>query len=86
MKIRRLQVTNFLSFDDLDLLVDPGQTVLVGPNGGGKSNVIRTIDAVATDFDALIAGKRASCWCAGASASAAITRAGQGSAASSRPV
>ncbi len=44
MRITRLRAANLLSFDQLDLdLTDSPFTVLVGPNGSGKTNVFRLI-------------------------------------------
>ncbi len=40
MKLRRLELSGFKSFADaVELLVDPGVTAVIGPNGCGKSNV-----------------------------------------------
>ena len=40
MKLRRLELAGFKSFaDTVELLVDPGVTAVIGPNGCGKSNV-----------------------------------------------
>src|SRR4051794_1798880 len=41
MRITASRAENFLSFDRFDLELGDGLTVLVGPNGGGKSNVVR---------------------------------------------
>ena len=40
MKLRRLELAGFKSFaDTVEVLVDPGVTAVIGPNGCGKSNV-----------------------------------------------
>lgn len=45
MKLNRLVLTNYRSFEQLELHLDEQMTVLVGSNGAGKSSVL---DAVAT--------------------------------------
>ncbi len=50
MKLRRLQVSNLLSFDEFELGFDDHLTLLVGPNGAGKTNVIRAIDLASTSL------------------------------------
>lgn len=44
MKIKNLRLTNFRCFSSLDIQFEPQLTVLVAPNGGGKSTLL---DAVA---------------------------------------
>ncbi len=40
MKLRRLELAGFKSFaDTVEVLVDPGVTAVIGPNGCGKSNI-----------------------------------------------
>ena len=40
MKLRRLELAGFKSFaDSVEVLVDPGVTAVIGPNGCGKSNI-----------------------------------------------
>ncbi len=46
MKVTSLYVSNLLSFDTLDLSLGDGLTVVVGPNGSGKTNVVRVLDLV----------------------------------------
>lgn len=41
-----LHVSNLLSFDQFDLQLDDGLTVLVGSNGAGKTNIVRVLDLV----------------------------------------
>ncbi|TKG73334.1 DNA replication/repair protein RecF [Prauserella endophytica] len=48
MYLRHLQVTDFRSWEHVDLPLEPGPTVLVGPNGRGKTNLIEAIGYVAT--------------------------------------
>ena len=44
MRIRRLRLTGFKSFvDPAELLIEPGLTGIVGPNGCGKSNLLEAI-------------------------------------------
>ena len=48
MRLTRLLVENFLSFDHFDLEpIAPGLTTIVGPNGSGKTNLVRVFDLVA---------------------------------------
>jgi len=48
MRITSIEVKNLLSFDSdgVDLKLDPHLTVLVGPNGSGKTNVVRALNLV----------------------------------------
>ncbi|PRX47726.1 DNA replication and repair protein RecF [Prauserella shujinwangii] len=46
--MRHLQVTDFRSWEHVDLPLEPGPTVLVGPNGRGKTNLLEAIGYVAT--------------------------------------
>lgn len=48
MYVRHLQVTDFRSWSHADLVLEPGVTVLVGPNGQGKTNLIEALGYVAT--------------------------------------
>ncbi|MFF5985859.1 DNA replication/repair protein RecF [Prauserella flavalba] len=48
MYLRHLQVTDFRSWEHVDLPLEPGPTVLVGQNGRGKTNLIEAIGYVAT--------------------------------------
>lgn len=43
MKLTRLSAQNLLSFDTFELELDPQRTVIVGPNGSGKTNVTRLL-------------------------------------------
>lgn len=51
MKVTSLQVSNLLSFDDFCLDFDDGLTILVGPNGVGKTNIVRILDLVTKLID-----------------------------------
>jgi DNA replication and repair protein RecF len=46
--LRHLQVTDFRSWPQADLALEPGPTVLVGQNGRGKTNLLEAIGYVAT--------------------------------------
>ncbi|KEI44665.1 DNA replication/repair protein RecF [Saccharopolyspora rectivirgula] len=48
MYVRHLQVTDFRSWQHVDLALEPGTTVLVGANGQGKTNLVEAIGYVAT--------------------------------------
>ena len=44
MKFTRLRLTGFKSFvESTDLLIEPGLTGVVGPNGCGKSNLLEAL-------------------------------------------
>ena len=44
MKITRLRLLGFKSFvEPIELLVEPGLTGVVGPNGCGKSNLLEAL-------------------------------------------
>jgi DNA replication and repair protein RecF len=46
--LRHLQVTDFRSWEHADLPLTPGPTVLVGPNGRGKTNLLEAVGYLAT--------------------------------------
>jgi DNA replication and repair protein RecF len=46
--LRHLQVTDFRSWEQVDLPLTPGPTVLVGPNGRGKTNLLEAVGYLAT--------------------------------------
>ncbi|HVT21394.1 MAG TPA: DNA replication/repair protein RecF [Mycobacteriales bacterium] len=48
MYLAALSVTDFRSYADLDLDLDPGTTALVGPNGQGKTNLAEAVGYLAT--------------------------------------
>ena len=44
MRIRKLRLAGFKSFvEPAELLIEPGLTGVVGPNGCGKSNLLEAI-------------------------------------------
>ncbi len=48
MHLRRLAVADFRSWTEAELELDPGVTVLVGPNGVGKTNLVEAAGYLAT--------------------------------------
>ncbi|OLR95526.1 DNA replication/repair protein RecF [Actinokineospora bangkokensis] len=48
MRVRHLQVVDFRSWEQADLELEPGPSVLVGRNGQGKTNLVEAIGYVAT--------------------------------------
>ncbi|WP_298179645.1 DNA replication/repair protein RecF [Saccharomonospora sp.] len=48
MYLRHLQVTDFRSWEHVDLPLAQGPTVLVGPNGRGKTNLLEAIGYIST--------------------------------------
>lgn len=48
MHLRRLAVTDFRSWATAELDLEPGVTVLVGPNGVGKTNLVEAVGYLAT--------------------------------------
>jgi len=46
--VRRLALVDYRSYPSLDLVLDPGPTLLVGPNGQGKTNIVEAVGYVAT--------------------------------------
>ncbi|WP_182112556.1 MULTISPECIES: DNA replication/repair protein RecF [unclassified Actinotalea] len=48
MHVSRLSLTDFRSYEQVDLDLEPGVTALVGPNGQGKTNLVEAIGYVAT--------------------------------------
>lgn len=48
MYLRRLAVTDFRSWSSAELALEPGVTVLVGPNGVGKTNLVEAAGYLAT--------------------------------------
>jgi DNA replication and repair protein RecF len=46
--VERLSLTDFRSYAQLDLTFEPGPTVLVGPNGVGKTNVVEALGLLST--------------------------------------
>lgn len=48
MYVRHLSVADFRSWPAADLALEPGSTVLVGPNGQGKTNLVEALGYLAT--------------------------------------
>ena len=48
MYVDRLSLTDFRSYEQLDLELSPGTTVLVGPNGVGKTNLVEALGLLST--------------------------------------
>ena len=48
MHLRRLAVNDFRSWESAELDLEPGVTVLVGPNGVGKTNLVEAAGYLAT--------------------------------------
>ena len=48
MHVTHLSLTDFRSYEVVDLTFDPGVTALVGPNGQGKTNLVEAVGYVAT--------------------------------------
>jgi DNA replication and repair protein RecF len=46
--VRRLQVSDFRSWEHADLELQPGPSVLIGQNGQGKTNLVEAVGYVAT--------------------------------------
>lgn len=44
MRIRRIQITHFLCFRNLDLEIDQALQVIAGPNNAGKSSIARLLE------------------------------------------
>ena len=48
MHVRRLELVDFRSYERVELDLSPGVSVLVGPNGVGKTNLIEALGYIAT--------------------------------------
>lgn len=48
MHLRRLWLTDFRSYHEVDVSFDPGLTAVVGPNGQGKTNLLEAVGYLAT--------------------------------------
>lgn len=48
MHVSRLSLTDFRSYEQVDLSLDPGVSAFVGPNGQGKTNLVEAVGYVAT--------------------------------------
>jgi DNA replication and repair protein RecF len=64
LHVAHLTLHNFRSYADLDIALEPGVSVFIGPNGQGKTNLVEAIDylsrlqshRVATDAPLVLAG------------------------------
>ncbi len=56
MKITSIKATNVFSFREIEVTLDNTLTVVVGPNGGGKTNLVRSLDIVRSAVRATVAG------------------------------
>ena len=43
MYVRHVSLTDFRSWPRLELELEPGRTVFVGPNGFGKTNIVEAL-------------------------------------------
>src|SRR3954454_20609073 len=48
MHVRHLSVTDFRSYPQAELALEPGVTALEGPNGQGKTNLVEALGYLAT--------------------------------------
>ena len=48
MHVAKLSLTDFRSWEQVHLDLEPGVTALVGPNGQGKTNLVEAVGYVAT--------------------------------------
>ena len=48
MYVARLSLHDFRSYERIDLALEPGGNVLVGPNGQGKTNLVEAVDYLST--------------------------------------
>ncbi|MDT0165190.1 DNA replication/repair protein RecF [Actinotalea sp. AC32] len=48
MHVSHLSLTDFRSYEQVDLALEPGVSALVGPNGQGKTNLVEAVGYVAT--------------------------------------
>lgn len=49
MKLLKAKISSFRSVAEATLHVDPRVTILVGPNEGGKTNILRALESFAPD-------------------------------------
>ena len=47
MRLNHLSLTDFRSYAGLELDLEPGVSVLIGPNGQGKTNIVEAIGYLA---------------------------------------
>ena len=58
IRVRRLRLTNFRNYARLDLRIDQGITLVDGPNGHGKTNLLEAIYLMAIGRSARSAADR----------------------------
>jgi DNA replication and repair protein RecF len=56
LHVRQLSVTDFRSWEQADLTLEPGVSVLVGANGQGKTNLVEAVGYLATLSSHRVAG------------------------------
>lgn len=56
MYVSRLSLTDFRSYESVDVELAPGVSAFVGPNGQGKTNLVEAVDYVATQSSHRVAG------------------------------
>lgn len=49
MRLLKAKISSFRSIADTTLVVDPKVTILVGPNEGGKTNILRALESLGPD-------------------------------------
>ncbi|WP_026551030.1 DNA replication/repair protein RecF [Arthrobacter sp. Br18] len=58
MYVEHLSLTGYRSYQQLDIGIDPGTTVFVGPNGIGKTNIVEAIGYLASMSSHRVASDR----------------------------
>jgi DNA replication and repair protein RecF len=48
VRLEHLSLTDFRSYESVELSLEPGVTALVGPNGQGKTNLVEAVGYLAT--------------------------------------
>ncbi|NHC16495.1 AAA family ATPase, partial [Motilibacter deserti] len=48
MHVAHLSLTDFRSYAEVEVPLEPGTTAFVGPNGQGKTNLVEAVGYVAT--------------------------------------
>jgi DNA replication and repair protein RecF len=48
VQVRSLSLTDFRSYADVEMTLDPGVSTFVGPNGQGKTNLVEAVEYAAT--------------------------------------
>jgi DNA replication and repair protein RecF len=50
VRIKKLALTNFRSYDSLELELEPGVITFIGDNGSGKTNIAESLIYLAFHF------------------------------------